>query len=133
MKVDRNHPEIARTPSVKRYQFMSLKGDRRMYFTAAAVLEFRLEAGKYLHFDEQEGFWLFWQNNDPDGFRLHGAGDGALDISNNALVRLFRKKTRYTEGNHRFAIEKAGGIVNGFEAGRIITTKPIYPRKKQVR
>jgi hypothetical protein len=121
MKVDRNHPEIARTPSVKRYQFMSLKGDRRMYFTAAAVLEFRLEAGKYLHFDEQEGF------------RLHGAGDGALDISNNALVRLFRKKTRYTEGNHRFAIEKAGGIVNGFEAGRIITTKPIYPRKKQVR
>jgi hypothetical protein len=107
---------------------MSLaRNNREMYFSLAAVEEFDLKHGKFMHFDNDNNHWTFYISDDSDGFPLFTAKDGAIRISNKALVRLFRKTTAYTGSETiRFMLRKTNGKVGNRPIVEIVTTKPYH-------
>lgn len=126
--INRKHPDIANTSSERAYIFMSIQGDNEFRFTAGAVRLFKLEAGKFLHFDNGDTDntkWTFYQSDNEDGFRLQRISrDKSLTISNKALVKMFRKSTRYTEGNPRFMLLATRSEVKGSPIVEIHTKQP---------
>lgn len=78
-----------------------LKEDR-IYFNLAAVKAFNLEAGKYLHFINDDNQWHFYMDEDQDGFNLVNVDKNhpGLAIGSRPLVRLICKTMGIEKGAH---------------------------------
>lgn len=105
--INKKHPDIHTAAKWKSRVFMSLPDDKVVYFSTGACSQFKLVPGKYLHFDNTDGKWSFFQNEDPDGFYLHPFGsNGNLRsrVINKSLVKMIRSSTRYTEKGVKFML-----------------------------
>lgn len=119
MIINKKSLEVHLAPT-KNAIFISVFGDI-VYFTQRACELFKLKQGKYLHFDNDGAKWMFFQNEDPDGFRLTmGNKNKTLKITHRGLAMLLRRSTGHV-GNVRFYMIHGLGEVNGFKMVEIIT------------
>lgn len=94
--VNVKHEFICEKTRLRMTPYFRLNGDESVYFSSAAVEEYGLFPGLYIHFQNDGDRWYFYCNNDTDGFLLcHQArrGKGASVIWNKALVKLFLKRS----------------------------------------
>src|SRR5205085_11985970 len=110
--INKKHPDIQENASGRNLVFLSLQNDKDIYFTNTAARKFNLQAGKYLHFINEEKEWFFIQNDDKDGFMLNADGKSssrAVIVINKPLVSMFRKSTGFT-GPVRLCLMKTSKI-----------------------
>lgn len=96
--INRNHPKIIQTASGRNERFVHVS-NRRFLFTKAASSELGLEVGKYIHFINDGKEWMFFQNDDPDGFTVvaQGRHHSGVQIISSALCAMFNKSLNKIE------------------------------------
>jgi hypothetical protein len=126
--IDKRHPDISTKQRKNNVPLITMsKSGAHFLFSTSAAVRFGLQAGKHLHFMISENKWLFWQDDDPFGFKLYylNKTKATLCIHNAALVDKFKIKTRYTGENRlRFVLNATGTEKDGCPLIEIMTAKP---------
>jgi hypothetical protein len=133
MVLNRKTPYIALRSTGRYHVYMTVIDHKSFYFSKAASIEFGLKKGKYLHFDNTDGKWSFFQSDDKDGFTLLAgrAGHESVRIENKPLMKMFRSSTKYS-GKVRLYLLKSTAEVDGHPVIEIITNKTFDQLMKQL-
>jgi hypothetical protein len=94
--INKRHEQIFKNERVELASYIRFdeSGDK-IYFSAGAAREFGLQPGLTAHFINDENHWLFYCDDDKDGFKLFGRKNKkAIEIFNASLVNLFVKRNR---------------------------------------
>jgi hypothetical protein len=95
--INKNHEAITTRRKTKIKSFIKFHNDKEIIFSQTAIRELGLAAGMYVHFVNEDSDWLFYVNDDPDGFEIkkaRGNSSGRLSIYNMSLIILFCNRTR---------------------------------------
>lgn len=124
MIINKKSIELSKMAKSQHAIYLSIYGKGTIFFTQQAACIFGLKAGKFLHFDNTDNRWSFFQSNDRDGF-LIGKGnqsEGSVKIFSPGLAKMIRRSTGH-EDNVRFYLMTNGSEKDGFKVVDIITTK----------
>lgn len=95
--VNKCHPEIFKRRKNNAQCFIGFQSNKKIYISSGAVTEFGLIAGLSLNFVNEGDMWLFYCDDNTDGFTLLERADKKgkdLHIYSNSLIALFQKRTR---------------------------------------
>ena len=67
---------------------------RGFFFSKGVSARIGISRNKFVHFINDESFWSFYINNDPDGFPVMSGGrSGDFVINSEPLTKMFLKST----------------------------------------
>lgn len=123
--INKKHDEILVNKRVVLEAFMNVLDKKHFYFSAGASRKFGLKAGLNVHFLNDERVWMFYCNNDEDGFDLiERKNKNAVLICNAALIHLFLKQTSCTIPC-KFGLRSTNAKHQGNHLIKIETNKPL--------
>jgi len=110
----------------------------RMYinhvsFTKAVVNVFKMKAGMYVHFVQDENDWYLFVDNDKTGFKLvrHDYRGASLSCSCSPAIALFQQTTKYFDLPISFYLRATNKEVRGCKLIQIWTSKPALNDKNK--
>ena len=108
---------------------MHISMAKEITFSAAAVRQFGIVGGKFMHFGRENGFWYFLVNNDSTGFPITCSNikkplNAPARVNNSALVRMFLTTTKRKLGD-KFYLHKTDSEHNKSPVIEIMTSKSV--------
>lgn len=131
--IDKKHDAITVNKTVNQSSFIKFHTDKEIFFTGMAAKKYGLKSGLYVHFVNDDDQWLFYVDDNPDGFELSPKAVGnryeksrikTMAIYNQALIRLFLKRTRCSLPC-KFPLKVTESRYNGKQLLKIEINKPI--------
>lgn len=93
--INKSHDKIFINERVHLASYIKFNNKKAIYFSSGASREFGLLAGLNINFINDEDEWLFYLDNNEDGFELIEREDkNAVILCNAPLIELFLKRTR---------------------------------------
>jgi hypothetical protein len=123
--INKAHPSIKGHKGTPCYVTVT---ERYISFTAAAASRFGLKPKEYMHFLNDGGQWLFYTNDDKDGFEMikdYKEKNIAVRIFSAALCNMIKKSVKPKEDVLRFYINKTERLYQGNYLCEILTDKTI--------
>lgn len=89
------------------YNYIKVKEGEKIFFTKAIIFMCALKAGEYIHFLNEGKEWMFYSNDNPDGFKITKDAAGLLQINSYPLNRMILRSCQF-QLKHTFYIKKTG-------------------------
>jgi hypothetical protein len=123
--IDKTHEAITVNKTINTELFIKFHNDREIYFSIRACKLLGLTPELTVHFINDGDEWLFYVDDDPDGFKLTSQPKkNTLSIFNQALTTLFLKRTRCSLPC-KFPLKVTNSRFKGKPIIRIEINKPI--------
>lgn len=109
-EININSPEIApyRLNNVT-YRYLKIKEGEKIFFTKAIVLLCGLKAGEFVHFLNEGNDWMFYSNDNRDGFKITADAAGNLQLNSYPLSRMILKSCGH-QLKHTFYVKQTNII-----------------------
>lgn len=124
--INKKHKEIFKNRNNGK-RFIKFQSDKTIYISSKAVIDFELRAGLFLNFINDNDVWMFYADENKDGFQLFDRFDGLgknMYIFSNPLISLFMKRTRCSLPCS-FLLTKLDSKVNDCPLIKIEINKPL--------
>lgn len=97
--INKKHKDILHNVRVELACYMKVD-TRNLYFSAGCNFELGIISGLFMHFVNDGDRWLFYLNDDQDGFAISAKkGKSSCSVNNASLCALFLKRTKCSLGN----------------------------------
>lgn len=97
--INKKHKDILHNVRVGLTCYMKVD-TRNLYFSAGCNIELGIISGLFMHFINDGDRWLFYVNDDTDGFATTSVKNKSSCLVNNAsLCAMFLKRTKSDIGN----------------------------------
>lgn len=105
-EINRHSPDIQNLQlNNTTYKYIKVRENERIYFPNAVVLMCGLKVGNYIHFLNEGNEWMFYSNDNKDGFKIVITGDKLLQICSYPLSRMILKSCSY-QFKHTFYVRQ---------------------------
>lgn len=103
--INKNHDDITFNQRVELAEYLRVE-KKEFYFSAACNINLGIIPDLYMHFINDDDRWLFYLNNEDDGFKtLRRLGKNSTLVINASLCSLFLRRTKCGTGT-KFPIVK---------------------------
>ncbi len=123
--INKSHEKIFVNERVHLSSYVSFNNRKAIYFSAGASRELGMKAGMKVNFINDEDMWMFYLDNNEDGFELVEREDkNAVLLCNAPLIELFLKRTRCGIPS-KFPLRLTNAEVDGHKIIKIDLLNPI--------
>ena len=120
--INKQHDEITFNQRVELAEYLRVER-KEFYFSAACNLNLGIIAGLFMHFINDDDRWLFYLNDETDGFpTLVRPNKNSCIITNASLCSLFLRRTRCGSGT-KFPIKMTEAKINNNPIYEILINK----------
>jgi hypothetical protein len=130
--INRANADVIAQKQTNHLAMLTIRNDRVIYLTYAAVSKFGLTAGNFIHIFNDQGRWYFFTNSNPTGFPMYRARTEeekrGFNVFSTALIRMMLAKIPHAQIKHSFKITETNREYEGDKVFEILVDKPIINR-----